>query len=1261
MSSPATERPGSATTRPPKPPYQLPIEFGAEPDSWTARENLHQILERELLGPLGGPEEVIDALPDAAYLVGRIAPMSLEDGPGDPVDASTDEPGSDVGDAVAAGASRGVPMVAVDDSTAGSEEDDVDDDPQKRGLMIPASMGLRFQIPADLDEFVVEASWGTYRPAPNGDDEPTGRRYQRTPMKVAVAIRTARLTPGSTLRIDLQDFDERAQYVVLRIDSHPDPAAYDDPDFDGRLMVEVALCNDRTTPRKIPVDAWLYQTKLGVHAREQAVFLPVRDILVDSRFEQEDELRRIALHYRDRLEFAHGRTCSVTWTQAPGRRRATKVETTWLPTSETPQTTVGPADRSGVELDMTKLATAADSPEQLAAMLAPLSERYGAWLGEVFVAGRTLPAHLHDDIDELISEAREVQRQITEGFAYLTDPAHVEARRCFGFMNQVMAEQRIHSQLAAKRATDRKLTIAAARAQVEAEGPGAHSWRAFQLAFILMQLPALTDPSLAVRSAGKEARAQLLFFPTGGGKTEAYLGLAAYTFAIRRRQGVLSTPDGDLDGGSGVAVLMRYTLRLLTAQQFQRATALVCAAEVERLERPEIWGATPFRIGLWVGSNVTPKTWEDANNEVERSRNTNSARYLSVLQVERCPWCGGPVEGRHVHSDDAERRIRVFCGNDLGGCPFAEGGAAGDGLPVLTVDEEIYRLTPAFLIATVDKFARLAREGQAAALFGYVGARCDRHGYVHKDFRKCGVAVGGKHNAVRGRPAGAYVRPAPRLRPPDLVIQDELHLITGALGTTVGLFESAIDVMCSWTTPSGKSVRPLVVASTATARNAPDQVRALYGRDLTTFPPQVLDAGATWFSEEKAITRDDPGRKYVGVSTTGVRLTTAEIRVSEVLLASGQLLMDRAGAAADPYLTLVAYFNATRELAGMARYLADDVQTALRRGRPWSRLPRRTGTFRGELNTAELTSRVSSRDITSTLELLKTTFDPAFFSADAKRRRLADRDAGKKPSRWPDPPPYDAVLATSMLQVGVDVSRLGLMLMVGQPKNTAEYIQASSRVGRQARWPGLVVSLGNWARPRDLAHFEQFRHYHETFYAQVEALSVTPYSRTSLDRGLDGVLVSAARVLQGHRTDGLSPERNAGRLGQESDAVSELMAALSERLEWAAPDEEAAERARNRLQNRLGQWRDRIGYLEGRPLHYERVREGESAGALMMSAEDRIAGVLGRNQAPFVVPNSMREVQPEINLLVSPIGNRLFQSTVDAPAWGLPADPGDAP
>ena len=1236
----------STTTTPSENP-QYDLHYELDGSSFVVRENLLDILQRELLGPIHGPEELLAFSPRSQYLVGHIAPVRLtsmksatatveeeDDDRGDLAEERVDE------DGIAEG--RGVPTYAADDTEADSQDDDSEDRAPKQGLMIPASMGLRFQIPLDLESFTVTASWGTYETVETDQVTKAGRpirHYQRTPVEEVRSIKLADLKPGRTETVQLRES------TCLRVDR------YDDDRF-GRVLVEIALCNDRETPTPIPLSMWMFQTNVRVDAGGAEVFLPVRDMLEHDWPEHDGEVRRLDLQYRHRLEFAIGRTCSADWVVRDTARRATEVSTTWLPVAETSQTRAGSVD--GALLSMEALAKV--TPDELRNGLTPLVAGYDAWLGEQEAAVSELPPHLQEIAKDALREAREAHTRLVAGLEHVTTDA--EALRCFHFMNRVMRDQRVASQVAAARASDPSITIEQARANVAAIGDLAATWFPFQLAFILMQLGALTDPVAEVRSADHQARVELLFFPTGGGKTEAYLGLAAYTFAIRRRQGIVESADGPLDGRNGVAVLMRYTLRLLTAQQFQRATTMVCAAEIARREDETIWGLEPFRIGLWVGTDVSPKRFEEADEQLAKASEYGSHR-LTVLQIQRCPWCGTPITAAQVKADATARRVFVYCGDELARCPFAKGGAVSEGLPVLTIDEEIYRLTPAFVIATVDKFARLAREGEAASLFGYVSRRCGRHGYVHPDYANCTITT--SHPAKDGY-ATATVQSVGRLRPPDLIIQDELHLITGALGTSVGLFEVAVETLSSWETSAGLPVRPLIVASTATVRNAHEQVRGLYGRQLAIFPPQVLDVADTYFSHEMPVDRENPGRRYVGISAQGVRLSNAEIRVSAILLSAGQLLFNKAGAAADPYMTLVGYFNATRELAGMARYMADDVTSRVGSPGRDSGFPRRYGKGFGSLHTAELTSRIASAAISETLDRLGLEFDPAFDTTDAVEGRIAAVRAKKEvPSRGLEP--YDVVLATSMLQVGVDVQRLGLMLVVGQPKNTAEYIQASSRVGRDASdRPGLVVSLGNWARPRDLAHFEQFRHYHETFYAQVEALSVTPYSPTSLSRGIDGLLVSVARVALAAETEGLSPEHDAGRIKPQRSAVEALAERMKSRIAAAAQSEEVTKNASDLLINRIDRWTTRANSAEGmhKTLVYEKTGDSDKYLPLIISPENATTSMGGPLEAPFVIANSMREVQPEINMLVSPLTERLFARPPDgAPEWKLPVGDDD--
>ncbi|WP_157155700.1 DISARM system helicase DrmA [Diaminobutyricimonas sp. LJ205] len=1226
------------------------------------RDKLINLLQRDLVGPWGGADETVNGTPRGRYLVGALAPVAIGDD--DPV--STPIPGSllrtevdrpdDFRDSESPAvidpeASRDVKGVLEEaDETiadAGGADTDEDRGPESK-LIAPSSMGLRFQVGPEVDNLVFTARWGQYESRKGVDD--SGRDQTYHDRRDHVEPRT----------IDISTIGKGQTHTEVIVDRHV-AISVEVFQHDGLRVVEAALQNTKVTGKELPPRVWLFQTQLEVTAPDgQAVFRPTRDALDNARDFGDSEVLKLDLLYRDRLEFAVGRTASATWTVPnPTARLAVAVRTTWIPTADVPQTLAPSID--GAEMSMRLLMEA--TPDQLSQYLTPLIEGYEDWLGKRRDEMAALPEHLRKVAEIGIQDGEDALARLRDGLALLTDddPAGTtseHARKAFAFMNRTMRDQRIRSQIAALRNADRAITVAQAAMAIEAKGDLAASWRAFQLAFILMQLPSIVDPTLPRRS-GDMPRAELLFFPTGGGKTEAYLGLAAFTFGIRRLQGVIETPGGVIDGRDGVAVLMRYTLRLLTSQQFLRATTLMCAAEIVRREDPATWGGEPFRIGLWVGSSVSPKRFSEAEQQVKDVRNDdgNSAYGLTVLQFSSCPWCGTPINPKaDVVAVKATQRIHVYCGDKLGGCPFSAGGSAVDGLPVLTVDDEIYRHPPTFLLATVDKFARLAREGEAASLFGYVSKRCQRHGYKHPDTGStvCG-ANEHKQTSEGGRTySKAAVKAVDRLRPPDLIIQDELHLITGALGTAVGLFEAAIDTLSSWelgTTDDAALVKPLVIASTATVRNARDQVQKLYARQVQIFPPQVLSVTDTFFSKEVEITPEKPGRRYVGVCAHGARLTLAEIRVSEILLLAGQKLFDEHGDAAEPYATLVDYFSATRELAGMRRYLEDDIVTRTSNPDKDSGYPRRGS--RG-LRIGELTSRISSSDISATLTNLAVPFDPEMDTTQAKQQYAARAEAAKaagKKLKTRESFPYDVVLATSMLQVGVDVPRLGLMLVVGQPKNTAEYIQASSRVGREATKPGLVVTLANRSRPRDMAHYEQFQHYHETFYAHVEALSVTPFSDAALERGLTGLLVSAARVADQSNSSSLSPETGAGAIAVRRTFVETLVDRLVSRITVASGgDHTVAQAARGKLILRLDKWSDQADLWAG-ALTYQKdtVPGGQIVSPLLVSPETVVPD---EDTRLFQVANSMREVQPEINLLVTAFTGKLAEPiTAAAPKW----------
>jgi hypothetical protein len=1239
-------------------PLEVPQTF--EPaSSFQVRGELEDYIRRDLLGPWDGPKEEFPPKrmgPRERYLLGMLGPKQ---GPKSTVDDAGEVP--DTADGVGGDASEvELPEII---------------SPQSLGKIWASSMGLSFCVPAEVDVVSVKAEWGRYDETEREtDDGKKVRAWTREPQIHETGkngIADLRLDAEPSYKIPLSGSLEEG--VLLAVNVRP---------RDGRRVVEITLINgQRERTGRTADTTWLFQSQLTVTALDgaKAIFLPVDDPLDDLEAVGGDgEELHLRLLYRGERRYAAGRNVAVHAEVDEGERRAHALRTTWLPAYDVPAT-VAPVGEGTplehVELSMDALATA--GPQELTRGLQPLLDGYQGWLDQREAQIPGLPEPLRPAATKATYDARQAANRIAAGVSLLTDPSHLhhqDALRAFHFANETMALQRRHTALAPLR--EEGLSFQQAEEKIKEQGPGAASWRPFQLAFVLLNLPSLTDPGHPERAADHTALVDLLFFPTGGGKTEAYLGLTAYTFAIRRLQGVQGTGQDARGGDAGVAVFMRYTLRLLTAQQFQRAAALICAAEVLRRADPGTWGDEPFRIGLWVGAGVSPNWFEDAKDQVIDARTASDGKRANVFQTVACPWCGEPLRAeRDLHIDEARRRILLYChrGEGAGACPFSRRMADGEGLPILTVDEEIYRYAPSLVIATVDKLAQLPWKGYAGMLFGRVRQRCPRHGYRHDDLdEKTGCAT--RHQKKDGLPAVSS-QPVLRLRPPDLIIQDELHLISGALGTTVGLFESAIAELTNWPQGGGRT-GPKIVASTATTKRAREQVLGVFGRDLAVFPPQVIDVSDTFFSRQVPITPQTPGRRYLGLCAHGVRIKSAEIRLAEILLLAGQTLFDTYGEAADPYMTMVGYFNATRELAGMRRYLDDDVTTRVRRHGKAKGLSDRIVTRAGMLTIQELTSRISSGDITDVLKRLEHGFDA---DLDTSRRRYdcpaemarfmkAKRKATSREKAIPPHPfahpfaqrfadrqraelqPVDAVLATSMLQVGVDVSRFGLMVVVGQPKNTAEYIQASSRVGRDAARPGLVVTLYNWSRPRDLAHYEDFEHYHATFYRQVEALSVTPYTRRSIDRGAAATFVAAVR----NAVEDNSRNHDAYDVDLDGPLVEEITQRLLGRAEAVA-----RERGRGYLAETLGVIKDtwvrernsgtvRLGYRDG-------TWNSQPLRGLLQPAGNGRWGTLTAGM-------SMRETENEINLLF-PGGAAIYAPLYDEPGWsfGPPGADSDLP
>ena len=1154
------------------PPPAGPLGLPSSPAA--LRDEFERRIVLDLLGPADGPTERFFARGGATrvrdrYLVGMLAPkdtIAFDRGRDEDTGVETDESGEG-------------------DTTTPER-------PSGPASLFPSSMGLSVTLEPECELVEVRAEWGRYRKDSDADED--GKRipaWQREPCSHRAEIE---LRPG--------DFE-----VALAPQSQPGVLLRGRAErlFGGWWLLAVFLVNEQVPPMTNKDQAWLFQTRLTLeHPAGRAVFLGRREALGAPAVpaSDRDEVERFDMQYRNIVEYGIGHGNSVHATPSGADpRRAVRVETTSIPRFEVPRT--DPPDPTdvpeftGVELDMKALSEADEAT--LEAGVAPLADGYLAWLTTERRRITDPAARLNGfemAAEGVLDEAEQVARDIRAGIdRLLSDPVALGA---FRFANRVMWQQRVHSVAASQRnEAARHGRPPRLRASVSAADVARNRrWRPFQLAFLLLNVPSLSDPAHQERS--RPGLIDLLYFPTGGGKTEAYLGLVAFVFAIRRLQGPLAADDGTVyDGTGGMAVFMRYTLRLLTAQQIQRAAALVCAAELERRRlaaSDDRWAAgSPFRLGMWVGSKVTPNRMQDAAEAIAEAHDRGEARGSSPKQLVSCPWCGTKIDVRGLQRDPITDRSLLYCVDPTGECPFTEAGSPGEGIPLVTVDDDIYRLVPSFLISTVDKFAQLPWEGALAHLFGHVDRRCSRHGYRHPDLDPR-IGCGADRHPARGNKPPASTQPVQPLRPPDLILQDELHLISGPLGTLVGLYETAVDHLTTWML-NGRPVRPKVVASTATVRRAAEQGNALFWRSLRVFPPPALDQGRQFFAEQAPLERT-PGRLYLGVCARGVRLKQVQVRVFIAVMCAAQALWDRYGPVADPYLTTVGYFNALRELAGMRRMADDELSNLLRRWPRWSSpLARRV-----RLKVEELTSRVQSGDIPDALARLGVAFDPTD----------------------PDADPIDLLLATNMLSVGVDLPRLGSMIVVGQPKQTAEYIQATSRVGRDRDKPGLVVTLYNWARPRDVSHYETFEHYHATFYRRVEALSVTPFSARALDRGLTAVVVGEAR----HRRGGPNTNPSAQGFNRLGPVAAELLADITERGVEILADNNARSSLEAEIRRRFDEWTTE---QSARSPYLTYQKRGPNSVPLLHKPG---TGPWGR----WTCPNSLRETEPSINLIVDP-------------------------
>ncbi|WP_030554866.1 helicase-related protein [Streptomyces exfoliatus] len=959
----------------------------------------------------------------------------------------------------------------------------------------PSSVAISFIT--DRDVVSCDFSGGTYQ-AVTGDGPP---RWQRRPFRFE----------GVELSGTRPPHELRAGEVELEIGSRWRP--YGDAHL---VTVHARVLSKSTGDDRSDIALMLFQIALGVmpaHDGQIFEYDAVRS------FDLDDESAELRLRYRDKKVYAVGHGMAADWELREGA--CTRVFLDPVPAHVVPAietTGFAPESRASKALRLEVLERVDTEPDEVLSTLDAFVRSFSEWVAE------------QEDRVGDYGEGAPVARSIT-------DRARIAVRRMEAGVNLLRATEQDALRkafalgMAAMRLQLRQTAIKSGKDPAAVEEP---RWRPFQLGFLLVSLASTVDEGHDDREL-----VELIWFPTGGGKTEAYLGLAA--IEIFRRRIVHGV------AGAGTAVITRYTLRLLTAQQFQRAASLVCAMEVLRHDDPRAKGMARFSIGLWVGNEVTPATRLDAKHALERLHKASRPKEANEFQVESCPWCGATLLPEAKAHDRNRYGFRLV-GHDVvvhctsGSCRFR------DELPVGMVDDVLYKDPPTILLATVDKFARLQFKPEAGSLLGL------------------------------GTP----------FRQPTLIIQDELHLLSGPLGTTVAVFDAVIKMLLG---RNGSA--PKIVASTATIRASDEQVRGLYGRSVALYPPTGLDGDRTFFSRP---VESGEGRLYVGLMPQSLSQVSAVISATAPLIEIPEVL---AGApdsdtTRDSYWTAVMYHNSLRELGRSGTLVVDDVNGRLEPRAERLGLPLRR--IRAD-RVLELTSRRGPEELPNDLRALS--------------RSVDDGDG------------VDVVLSSNMLSVGIDIPRLALMLMVGQPKTTAEYIQATSRVGRGLN-NGIVTTLFRSNRARDRSHFETFRGYHEALYRSVEPTSVTPWSVASRGRSLAGALVALLR----HSFSTLADNDRASDLDLSDHrmraAVDELVATFIDLV--SRSDGAEAEETEEEVRRLLRDWdrRARLAREAGSTLSYDRRK----------SDDDALLKRFGQPGEGWLVGDSMRSVEPNVAVQV---------------------------
>lgn len=997
-------------------------------------------------------------------------------------------------------------------------EDILDSETSKINAKFQSAMGVTLCV-KEQSGLIISISAGTYHP-----------KKSKFPLRATVVDGERKIEMSDTEKVCYYRNQHDYRLVVSESEmpternSHKVYQIKDDSGRDVKLQISVTyrmtldngqgkiftvtLVNsnsDRYVGYSLDYEKCWFQVGLSVESSGGFLALPRN---FDMRSEDED-YRLNALLYRDVRDYAIGHGCAATW----DGENPKFINAEFMPEYEVKP--IVPTILPGVKLDMKLYYKDRDAA---IVDLNKLAEEYSKWIDKEKKEAVTIPEEHRAVADRQIELCGQCLDRIKKGIALLQKDDQIW--QAFAFANKAMLMQQLHYRLPLVKYSDydsrnfhgvleKNITLPDVEDENTWFGKDKFTygkWRPFQIAFLVMNLCSMSDLNSHERKI-----VDLIWFPTGGGKTEAYLGLMAFSVFLRKLR---NTKD------RGTSVIMRYTLRLLTSQQYERAASLICAMEKIRSENQDILGEERITIGLWVGLSLTPNKQREAADNIKKIIRQKKEENASIIL--KCPWCGASMQTYIDKSDNVrtpgyvveEDAVHFQCDNPK--CDFHEDDFE---LPLRLYDDDIYANPPTLLFGTVDKFAMLPFKPKAKSLFG-----------------------GDKDNAA-----------------PDLIIQDELHLITGPLGSAVGIYEVLIEELCK-----SNGAKPKIIASTATISHARQQCNALYGcgeENVFQFPVQGTSYRDSFFAHEENCSAEDSfaiGRKYIGLygASASTSASASIATFAALMYAAKAIDVDNEGDR-DPYWTNLAYFGSMRELGQAATWYITDIKERLETIYKWrmeASLDRTKRRYIFGSGQAELTSRVSNDDITKILKKLEESYSGCIETP-------ADENLEKKEY------PLDICLATNMISVGVDVSRLGLMTVTGQPKSISEYIQATSRVGRDAKHaPGVVYVIYNTSKSRDKSYYEKFQSQHEKLYYNVEPTSVTPFSEPMRERALPAILTAIHRLIYS------SADKRAKADYIPSDAeVKEIVEMFTARVDGIDPDEK--EDTKRQLMNCIKLWK----------------------------------------------------------------------------------------